>query len=75
MKKNCPMLQRQQESHRGTERPAQGMVPSTESVLGPSPLANTSHPAATQATVQQTSDAWPSVCTDTTRRSDIKCYS
>jgi len=47
------MLQRQQGSCRGTERLTQGMVPFSGLVLGPSPLANASRPAATQATIQQ----------------------
>ena len=41
------MLQRQQESRRGTGGSVQGMVPSSGSVLGHSPLANASRPAMT----------------------------
>ena len=53
MKRNCPMLSRQQGSRKGAGGLAQGMVPSSGSVLGPSPIANAPHPAATQATVLQ----------------------
>ena len=52
MKRNCPMLSGQKESRRGAEGSAQGMVPSSGSVLDPSPIANASRPAVTHATVQ-----------------------
>ena len=52
MKRNCPTLQRQPGMGRGTGKSIPGVVSSSGSVLGPSPLSHASHPVATQITVQ-----------------------
>ena len=53
MKRNYRMYQRQQGIGRGIGRSTSGVIPFSGSMLVPSPMANASRPAATQATIQQ----------------------